>query len=172
MKERIEELVPKTAPSCYIHPTAVLAGDVELGENVSIWPCAVLRGDIAKIQIGDNTNIQDNACVHVNYNCPAVIGRGVTVGHGAIVHGSKIGDNCLVGMNAVVLESEIGANCLIGAGAVVTAGKNIPAGSLVMGVPAKVIRELTEDEINSILQNAREYAKLAQLYKDKAELLS
>jgi len=172
MKQRIEELVPKLAPSVYIHSTAVLAGGVNLGENVSVWPCAVLRGDIASITIGDNSNIQDNACVHVDYNCPAIIGRGVTVGHGAIVHGSKIGDNCLIGMNAVVLESEIGPNCLIGAGAVVTAGKNIPAGSLVMGVPAKVIRELTEDEINSMLQNAREYVKLGQLYKDKAETLS
>lgn len=172
MKERIDELVPKTAPSAFIHPTAVLSGEVTLGENVSVWPCAVLRGDIAQITIGDNSNIQDNACVHVNYNCPAQIGKGVTVGHGAIIHGSKIGDNCLIGMNAVVLESEIGANCLIGAGAVITAGKNIPAGSLVMGVPAKVIRELTEDEMNSILQNAREYVKLGQMYKDKAELLS
>jgi len=172
MKERMDELVPKTAPSAYIHPTAVLAGSVEIGENVSIWPCAVLRGDIANIMVGDNSNIQDNACVHVNYNAPAIIGRGVTVGHGAVVHGSKIGDNCLIGMNAVVLESEIGPNCLIGAGAVVTAGKNIPAGSLVMGVPAKVIRELTEDEINSMLQNARDYVKLGQFYKDKAEPLS
>ena len=172
MKQRIEELVPKTAPSAYIHETAVISGSVTLGENVSVWPCAVLRGDIAKISIGENSNIQDNACVHVNYNCPVQIGRGVTVGHGAIVHGSKIGDNCLIGMNAVVLESEIGANCLIAAGAVVTAGKNIPAGSLVMGVPAKVIRELTEDEMNSILQNAREYVKSGQLYKDKAETLS
>ena len=172
MKERIDELVPKTAPSVYIHPTAVLCGAVSLGENVSIWPCAVLRGDIAPITIGENSNIQDNACVHVNYNCPATIGRGVTVGHGAIIHGSKIGDNCLIGMNAVVLESEIGPNCLIAAGAVVTAGKNIPAGSLVMGVPAKVIRELTEDEMNYILQNGREYVKLGKLYKDKAESMS
>lgn len=172
MKERIEELLPKAAPSAYIHPTAVLTGEVALGENVSIWPCAVLRGDIAAITVGENSNIQDNACVHVNYNCPAVIGRGVTIGHGAIVHGSKIGDNCLIGMNAVVLESEIGPNCLIGAGAVVTAGKNIPAGSLVMGVPAKVIRELTEDEMNAILKNAHEYVNLAQLYKDKAEPLA
>lgn len=172
MKERIDELVPKTAPNAYVHPAAVLSGAVSLGENASVWPCAVLRGDIAEIIVGDNSNIQDNACVHVNYNCPAVIGRGVTVGHGAVVHGSKIGDNCLIGMNAVVLESEIGPNCLIGAGAVVTAGKNIPAGSLVMGVPAKVVRELTEDEINSMLQNAREYVRLAQEYKDKAEPLS
>ena len=172
MKERINELVPKTAPSVYIHPTAVLCGQVTLGENVSVWPCAVLRGDIAPISIGENSNIQDNACVHVNYNCPAQIGCGVTVGHGAVIHGSKIGDNCLIGMNAVVLESELGPNCLVAAGAVVTAGKNIPAGSLVMGVPAKVVRELTEDEMNEILQNAREYVKLGQLYKDKAETLS
>ena len=172
MKERIDELTPKIAPSAYIHPTAVVSGAVTLGENASIWPCAVLRGDIAEISVGENSNIQDNACVHVNYNCPATIGRGVTVGHGAVVHGSKIGDNCLIGMNAVVLESEIGPNCLIAAGAVVTAGKNIPAGSLVMGVPAKVIRELTEDEMNSILQNAREYVKLSKLYKDKVETLS
>lgn len=172
MKERIEELLPKTAPTSYVHPTAVLAGDVTLGEGVSVWPCAVLRGDIAPISVGDNSNIQDNACVHVDYNCPALIGRGVTVGHGAIVHGSKIGDNCLIGMNAVVLESEIGPNCLIAAGAVVTAGKNIPACSLVMGVPAKVVRELSEDEINSMLQNAREYVRLGQLFKDKAEVIS
>ena len=172
MKERIDELVPKTAPSVFIHKTAVVGGAVTLGEDVSVWPGAVLRGDIAEIQIGENSNIQDNACVHVNYDCPAVIGKGVSVGHGAIVHGSKIGDNCLIGMNAVVLESEIGPNCLIGAGAVVTAGKNIPAGSLVMGVPAKVVRELTEDEMNGILQNARAYVLLAKKFKDAAEELS
>ena len=172
MKQRIEDLVPKTAPSVYIHPTAVLSGAVSLGENVSVWPCAVLRGDIAEIVVGENSNIQDNACVHVNYNTPALIGRGVTIGHGAVIHGSKIGDNCLIGMNAVVLESESGPNCLVAAGAVVTAGKNIPAGSLVMGVPAKVVRELTEDEMNDILKNAREYVKLSKIYKDKAESLS
>ena len=160
MKERMDELVPKTAPSSYIHPTAVVSCAVTLGENVSVWPCAVLRGDIAEIIVGDNSNIQDNACVHVNYNCPAVIGKGVTIGHGAIVHGSKIGDNCLIGMNAVVLESVIGPNCLIG------------AGSLVMGVPAKVVRELSEDEINYILQNAREYVRLGKKFKDGVEKIS
>ena len=169
MKERIDELTPKTAPSSFIHPTAVVSGSVTLGENVSVWPCAVLRGDIAEITIGQNSNIQDNACVHVNYNCPAHIGRGVTVGHGAIVYGSKIGDNCLIGMNAVVLESEIGANCLIAAGAVVTAGKNIPAGSLVMGVPAKVVRRLEEDEVNAIMKNAHDYVGAIPLYKTECK---
>ncbi|MGN0024504.1 MAG: gamma carbonic anhydrase family protein [Candidatus Avelusimicrobium sp.] len=169
MKERINELVPKNSPSCFIHKTAVIIGDVTIGDNVSVWPCAVLRGDIASISVGENSNIQENACVHVNYGCPAVIGKGVSVGHGAVVHGSKIGDNCLIGMNAVVMESEIGPNCIIGAGAVVPAGKNIPAGSLVMGVPAKVVRRLEEDEVNGIIKNAREYAAAVRLYKDHCE---
>ena len=172
MRERIDELVPKKHPSCYVHKTACLLGAVTLEENVSVWPCAVLRADIAPITVGKGSNIQDNACVHVNYNCPAVIGAGVTVGHGAIVHGSKIGDNCLIGMNAVVLESEIGPNCIIGAGSVVTAGKNIPAGSLVLGVPAKVVRQLDEDEINSVLHNAHEYERLAKIYNDRCEELA
>jgi len=169
MKERINELVPKIRPTSYVHKTAVIIGDVTIGENVSVWPCAVLRGDIASISIGDNSNIQENACVHVNYGAPAVIGKGVSVGHGAVVHGSKIGDNCLIGMNAVVMESEIGPNCIIGAGAVVPAGKNIPAGSLVMGVPAKVVRRLEEDEVNGVMKNAREYTGAVRLYKDHCE---
>lgn len=169
MKERINELVPKTSASCFVHKTAVLIGSVTLGDNVSVWPCAVLRGDIAAISVGENSNIQENACVHVNYGAPAIIGKGVSVGHGAVVHGSKIGDNCVIGMNAVVMESEIGPNCIIGAGAVVPAGKKIPAGSLVMGVPAKVVRQLEEDEVNGIIQNAREYAKAVRLYKDHCE---
>ena len=169
MRERINELVPTVHPACYIHKTAVLIGEVTIGENVSVWPCAVLRGDIASITVGANSNIQENACVHVNYGAPVVIGKGVSVGHGAVVHGSKIGDNCLIGMNAVVMESEIGPNCVIGAGAVIPAGKNIPAGSLVMGVPAKVVRKLEEDEVNAIMKNARDYAESIRLYKDHCE---
>ncbi|MDR0291529.1 MAG: gamma carbonic anhydrase family protein, partial [Elusimicrobium sp.] len=130
MIEKIKDLTPVVSPSAFVHKTAVVCGEVRLGENVSVWPCAVLRGDIAAVAVGDNSNVQDNAVIHVNYDRPAVIGRGVTLGHGAVVHGSVIGDNCLVGMNAVVLESEIGSNCIIGAGSVVTAGKKIPAGSL------------------------------------------
>lgn len=91
------------------------------------------------------------------------------MGHGAVVHGSKIGDNCLIGMNAVVMESEVGPNCIIGAGAVIPAGKNIPAGSLVMGVPAKIVRKLEEDEVNAVIRNAREYADSIRLYKDHCE---
>ncbi len=169
MRERINEQVPVIHATSYVHKSAVVIGDVTVGENVSIWPCAVLRGDIASITVGDNSNIQENACVHVNYDAPAVIGKGVSVGHGAVVHGSRIGDNCLIGMNAVVMESEIGPNCIIGAGAVIPAGKNIPAGSLVMGVPAKVVRKLEEDEVNAIMKNARDYAEAIRLYKDHCE---
>lgn len=169
MRERINEQVPNVHSTSYVHKTAVLIGDVTVGENVSVWPCAVLRGDIAPITVGANSNIQENACVHVNYDAPAVIGNGVSIGHGAVIHGSKIGDNCLIGMNAVVMESEIGPNCVIGAGAVVPAGKNIPAGSLVMGVPAKVVRKLEEDEVNAIMKNARDYTDSIRLYKDHCE---
>ncbi|MCQ2411206.1 MAG: gamma carbonic anhydrase family protein [Elusimicrobiaceae bacterium] len=165
MKERIDKLVPAVAADCFVHKTAVIIGDVTLGEKVSVWPCAVLRGDIASISVGAGSNIQENACIHVNYGAPAVIGKGVSVGHGAVVHGSKIGDNCLIGMNAVVMESEIGPNCIVGAGAVVPAGQNIPAGSLVMGVPAKIIRKLEEDEVNAVIKNAREYVQAIALYQ-------
>ena len=171
MKERINELVPVTPASCYIHKSAVLIGKVTLGENVSVFPCAVLRADIAEITVGDNSNIQDNACIHVNYDAPCVIGSGVSVGHGAVVHGSNVGNNVLIGMNAVVMESKIGDNCIIGAGAVVPAGKNIPAGSLVMGVPAKIVRTLEEDEVNMIIKNARDYADAVRLYKEHCEEL-
>ena len=171
MKERIKMLIPREGTSCYVHKSAVVMGDVILGNNVSVWPCAVVRGDIAAVRVGDNSNIQDNACLHVNYNTPCEIGQGVSIGHGAVVHGSKIGDNVLIGMNAVIMESEIGPNCIIGAGAVVPAGKNIPAGSLVMGVPAKIVRRLEEDEVNGIMQNARAYVEAIALMQKECEEL-
>lgn len=166
MKQSLDGKTPTVDESCFVHPRAVLIGDVTLGKNVSVFPGAVLRGDIAAISVGEGSNIQDNVCLHVNYDAPCIIGAGVSVGHGAVVHGSKIGNNVLIGMNAVVMESEIGGHCIIGAGAVVPAGKNIPAGSLVMGVPAKIIRPLEEDEVNGILKNAREYAQAIPLYKE------
>ncbi len=171
MIEKLAHLTPQVDASAFVHPAAVVVGQVTLGKNVSVFPCAVLRGDIAAISVGENSNIQDNACLHVNYNAPCQIGRGVSVGHGAVVHGSKVGDNVIIGMNAVIMESEIGPNCIIGAGAVVPAGKNIPAGSLVMGVPAKVVRHLDEDEVNGILQNAHEYVKAIPLYKEQTQEL-
>ena len=169
MKERIKDQVPQVAPSAYVHKSAVIIGEVKIGKNVSVWPCAVVRGDIASVTIGDNSNLQENACVHVNYGASAVIGKGVSIGHGAVVHGSKIGDNCLIGMNAVIMESEVGPNCIIGAGAVIPAGKNIPAGSLVMGIPAKIVRRLEEDEVNAIMKNAHDYVNAIALYKTECK---
>ena len=171
MIEKLDQLMPVVPASCFVHKTATIIGQVTLGENVSVFPSAVLRGDIAAITVGEGSNIQDNACLHVNYGMPCQIGSGVSVGHGAVIHGSKIGDNVIVGMNAVVMETEIGANCIIGAGAVVPAGKSIPPGSLVMGVPGKVVRQLEEEEVNGILQNAREYAKAISIYQNKIQEL-
>lgn len=167
MIEKLDQLTPVVPSSCFVHTTASIVGQVTLAENVSVFPSAVLRGDIAAITVGEGSNIQDNACLHVNYGAPCQIGAGVSVGHGAVVHGSKIGDNVIIGMNAVVMESEIGPNCIIGAGAVVPAGKRIPAGSLVMGVPGKVVRALEEEEVNAIVKNAREYAQAIPIYKEK-----
>ena len=171
MKQCIDTVEPKVDKTCYIHPRAVVIGAVTLGANVSVFPGAVLRGDIDSICVGNNSNIQDNAVLHVNYGAPCVLGEGVSVGHGAVVHGSKIGDNVLIGMNAVVMESEIGSNCIIGAGAVIPAGKNIPSGSLVLGVPGKIIRSLEEDEVNGIIKNARDYAQAIETYRTKCKEL-
>lgn len=169
MKQRINDLVPVIPASVYMHKTAVVIGKVVLGQNVSLWPNCVLRADIAAITIGDGSNVQDNASIHVNYGRPAVIGRNVTIGHNAVVHGTNIGDNCLIGMGATVMEADIGQDCIIGAGTVVTAGKTIPAGSLVIGVPAKIMRTLSDAERKAIRENAEEYRKLSVVYKDTCE---
>lgn len=171
MKQKIDKSEPQTAPGVYVHERAVIIGKVVLKENSSIWPNAVLRADIAPIIIGEGSNVQDNACIHVDFDKPAVLGRNVTVGHNAVVHGTKIGDNCLIGMGATVMESVVGDNCLIAAGSVLPAGKVIESGSMVMGVPARAVRKLTPEEIAKIKENAEVYAKLAGVYqKDCREI--
>lgn len=143
----------------YIAEGVQIIGDVEIGENSSVWYNAVIRGDSNKIVIGENTNIQDNAVLHENHENALVIGDNVTIGHGAIVHGCTVGNNVLIGMGAIILDGAvIEKNCIIGAGALVTQNKVIPEGSLVFGNPAKVIRQLTEEEKDSILKNANQYA--------------
>ncbi len=143
----------------YIAPGAVVTGDVELETDVNIWYGAVLRGDSGAIHVGQGTNIQDNCVIHAE----TTIGKYCTVGHGAIVHGCTIGDNTLVGMGAVVLTGAvIGENCLIGAGALVTGKMNAPAGSLVLGNPAKVVRQLTPEQIAENRADAENYICLAR----------
>ena len=157
------EIKPKIHPSAYIAPTAVIIGDVKIEEGVSVWDGAVLRGDVSFIKIGKNSNIQDNAVIHVDYEQPTVIGENVTVGHLAVVHGASVGNNVIVGIHAVVLNNaEIGDGSVIGAGAVVTPGTKIPPKSLVVGVPAKVVRKG-----NDVEKMAKENGLIYQRLRDK-----
>ncbi|WP_295114153.1 gamma carbonic anhydrase family protein [uncultured Methanobrevibacter sp.] len=153
--------------SIVICPGAQVIGDVELGEDVSIWHGAVLRGDTDSITIGDNSNVQDNCVVHCTAGFPVEIGKNVSVGHGAVVHGCKLEDNVLIGMNATVLNGAcIGKNSIVGAGAVVSEGKEFPEGSLILGVPAKAVKQVTEEQIKHIQDNADNYLKLSKQYKE------
>lgn len=149
-----------------IFPGAQVIGDVELGENVSIWHGAVLRGDIAPIKIGNNSNVQDNCVVHVSPDLPVTIGDYVSIGHGAVIHGCTIQDNVLIGMNSTVLNgAKIGKNSIVGAGAVVSEGKEFPENSLILGIPAKAVKEASPEQIEHITLNATEYVKLSKDYK-------
>ena len=152
--------------SVYIADGAKVVGKVEIGVNSSVWFNAVIRADLDSEKIGENTNVQDNAVVHTSKNFGVQIGNNVTVGHSAIVHGCTVGNNVLIGMGAIVLDGAvIEDNCIIGAGSLVTQGKLIPAGSLAFGNPAKVVRQLTDDEIRSITDNAISYIEEAENYK-------
>ena len=161
---------PALAKGCHIAKGAVLAGDVTLGENVSIWHNAVLRGDTDLIRVGAGSNIQDNATLHCTAGKPVLIGENVTVGHNAIIHGATVADNVLVGMGAILLDNAvIGQNSIIGAGALVPEGKVIPANSLVIGVPGKIVRDTTAEEAVAIADSAVRYVALAKAYRDPKE---
>ncbi|TAK25455.1 MAG: gamma carbonic anhydrase family protein [Chloroflexota bacterium] len=157
---------PSIAEDVFVAETATVIGNVTLGQGTSVWFGAVLRGDKDRIVVGAMTNIQDNATVHLDPGHPAIIGNGVTVGHGAIVHGCVVEDNCLIGMGAVVLTgAHIGRDSIVGAHALVTEGKRFPPGSLIVGVPARVARVLTEAETERIRASARDYAEHAQTFQ-------
>lgn len=148
---------PAIDASAFIHDSAEVIGRVALARDVSIWPMAVLRGDVDAIKVGAGTNIQDHTVVHCRKGQPAVIGKGVTVGHRVIIHGARIGDGCLIGMGAIIMESEIGEECLVAAGALVLKGQKIAPRSLVLGSPAKVARKLTAGEIAGLRKSAKDY---------------
>jgi carbonic anhydrase/acetyltransferase-like protein (isoleucine patch superfamily) len=155
---------PKIASSAFVSETAYIAGDVEIGENANIWPGAVIRGDIAKITIGKNTSIEDNCVVHSATGI--IIGDNTIVGHGAVLHCKKIGDNVLIGNNATVLDNvEIGDYCVIAAGSVVAPETKFPAESLAVGVPAKVKGKLSQKQKDYITIGSAFNVKLAQRYK-------
>jgi gamma-carbonic anhydrase len=156
---------PNTARSLWIAPNATVVGDVDLGPQSSVFYGAVLRGDIARIVVGEGTNIQDNAVVHLADDLDAVIGAWCTVGHSAIVHACTVEDECLIGMGSVILDgAKIGARSIVGAGAVVTPGTIVPPGSMVVGTPAKVIRVLSADEQLGIRKWAEKYIHVASAH--------
>ena len=155
--------MPSIDPTAHIAPGAHVLGNATIGPHCSIWYNAVIRADEESIAIGPNTNVQDCAVIHVSTTHPVSIGEGVTIGHGAIVHGCTVGANTLIGMGAIVLDgAEVGRDCIIGAGALVTQGTHIPAGSMAYGNPARVIRNLTAREIEANRTSAQEYILRAQ----------
>lgn len=159
-------VAPTTFESNFIAPTADVIGQVTLSEDTNVWFGAVIRGDVASISIGERTNVQDNAVVHVATGFPTQIGNDVTIGHGAIVHGCTVGDTVLIGMGSIILDGAvIGKETMIGAGTLIPQGKVIPPGSLVMGSPGKVIRTLTEKEIVDLKASAEHYVSYAKEYK-------
>ena len=156
---------PRVHPSAYVAPGAVLIGGVTVGARSSVWPGAVLRGDINTITVGEDSNIQDGTIIHVADDYPAIIGDRVSVGHRAIIHACQVGDEVLVGMGAIVMDGAvIGARSIVAAGALVTKNMQVPAGSLVMGSPAKVIRSLTAKEQQQNAALAAKYVEISRRY--------
>jgi carbonic anhydrase/acetyltransferase-like protein (isoleucine patch superfamily) len=154
-------------PSVFVASGAVVVGDVTLAKDASVWFNAVLRGDTEALIIGAGTNIQDGAIVHADPGYPTMIGTGCTIGHRAIVHGARVGNNTLVGMGAILLNGvEVGENSIVGAGALLTQNKTFPAGMLILGSPAKIVRELTAVEILTNRQCATEYIQKARAFRE------
>ena len=168
-------LSPKIDSSAWIAPGAAVIGDVKIGKDCSIWFGVVIRGDVHKIEIGDRVSIQDLSMIHVTHykkpdksdGSPTIIGNDVTIGHKVMLHGCKIEDGCLIGMSATILDDAIiGKESIVGAGALVTKGKKFPPRSLILGSPAKVVRELSEDEVKELYASAKRYVKFMQAYKE------
>ena len=162
----VEGKFPKFGKDCFVAPNATIVGDVEIGDNTSIWFNTVVRGDVNSIRIGSKVNIQDGVVIHATYQkSKTIIGNNVSIGHNAIVHGCTICDKVLIGMGAILLSGcEIGAECLIAAGTLITENRRVPPRSVVMGVPGKVIREVTDDDLRRTLAIAAHYLELAQRY--------
>ncbi|OOM74281.1 2,3,4,5-tetrahydropyridine-2,6-dicarboxylate N-acetyltransferase [Clostridium puniceum] len=158
---------PTVQEDVYISGTSVIIGDVTLKRNTNVWFGAVLRGDVASIIIGENTNVQENAIIHVDENEHVEVGEGCTIGHGAIIHGCKIGNNTLIGMGAIILNgAQIGNNTIVGAGSLVTQNKKFEDGVLILGNPAKVVRNLTEEEIKNNKKSCLGYIELSKKIKE------
>ena len=161
---------PDISESAFIAGSADVIGDVYIEDESSVWFNAVIRGDVGKIRIGKRVSIQDNAAIHTDPPLEVIIGDGVTIGHGAVVHGCKVGENSLIGMNATILDgAEIGKNSIVGANALISPGKKFPDNSVITGVPGKIRRECTEEDIAAIRDNAAVYVDLTREYKKELE---
>ena len=162
----LDNIKPKMQENTFIANSADIIGNVEIFENVSIWFGAVLRGDVEKIVVGKNSNIQDNSTVHTDFGIPCIIGENVTVGHNVVLHSCNISDNVIVGMGSTILNgAKIAKNCLVGANSLVTHKLEYEEGMLILGNPAKIVRMLTDEEIEHIIKNANHYVENAKRYK-------
>ena len=168
LRQRLDRFLGKTpvlGREVYLAPGAVVVGDVALGDNASVWFNAVLRGDLERIVVGHHTNVQDNAVLHLSNTLPCLVGNYVTIGHGALVHACTVGDETLIGMGATVLDGAvIGRQCMVGANALVTEGKQFPEGSLILGMPARVVRALSPEERAGLKEHAEKYAQVARYF--------
>ncbi len=165
---KYKNIEPKISKNAKVCPTAVVIGDVTLEKNANVWFNATLRGDMAPIIIGERTNIQDNAVVHTDTNYPTKIGKNVTVGHSAIIHAATVKDYALIGMGAIILNgATIGEYAMVGAGCLVPPGKTIPPRTLVVGNPMRILKELSEEQIEKNLKNTDYYVKLSKEYFDE-----
>ena len=159
--------MPTIHPSAFVHPTAVVVGDVTLAERVSVWPTAVIRADNDRVTIGADSNVQDGTVIHADPGLPTIVGKRVGIGHRAIIHGSTIADDCLIGMGAILLNGvRVGSGSIIAAGAVCPEGLEVPPNSLVMGVPGKVRRETTDAERERIRHTVESYLALQDRYRE------
>ncbi|KLE00691.1 gamma carbonic anhydrase family protein [Aliarcobacter butzleri] len=163
---KFKEFYPKIDQSAWIAPSADLIGNIEIGEDSSIWFGCVIRSDINEVKIGKNTNIQDLSCIHTDTNSKTIIGNNVTVGHKVMLHGCIIEDNCLIGMSATILDNAvIGEGSIVGANSLVTAGKVFPPRSMIMGSPAKVVKQLSQEDVDKLIAHAGRYVEYKNEYR-------
>lgn len=169
---KLDSRIPHIHPTAYIADEATVIGDVTLGENVSVWPGAVIRADSDPISIGKNSNVQEGAVLHADPGSPIIVGENVTIGHQAMLHGCTVEDGALIGIKAVVLNNaRIGSKCLVGAGALVTEGNVFPPGAMVLGAPAKVIKMLDSASLSTMAKGVQTYVDLGRLSRERLQKL-
>lgn len=167
MVRTFKENIPRLMDCSFIADNATIVGNVRLDKGSSVWYGAILRADTNSISVGENSNIQDNVVIHTNEQFPVTIGKNVSVGHGAVIHGATVGDDCVIGLNATLLNGcKVGNNCIIAAGALVMEGQIVPDGSLFVGVPGRVVRKLSQDNIDYIHSNTEEYIQGGKDHED------